>query len=292
MRRRSFIASTLGLLACGSEPATPSARPNAAAASAGTSSQPPRNALRLLSYNVLADPVHLDQRLPPLFQEMRDAQADVIALQEVAPWFLEAVEREAWAREYSFCEVAGRGADRGGQAFLSKIAVTNPYSVNLRGRQQRTALVVDIDVGGGESIALATTHMESFLEDGPTRALQLDAIFDALSRRSSGTRVLCGDLNFGEGEEPDTSHLDSSYLDVWNALRPEDAGYTWDIERSEMARVSSFVGEGSRRLDRVLLQSETWRGESITIVGDTPVTPDRRLFPSDHFGISCELRRV
>lgn len=230
---------------------------------------------------------------------MRDARADVIALQEVAPWFLEAVEREAWARAYSFCEVAGRGADRGGQAFLSKVPVTNPYSVSLRGRQRRTALLVDVEVGGGvagdnvgESIALATTHMESFLEDGATRATQLDAIFRALSRRPSATRVLCGDLNFGEGEEPDSSHLDSSYVDVWNALHPGDPGYTWDIERSEMARVSSFVGEGSRRLDRVLVQSERWRSESIRIIGDTPVTPDRRLFPSDHFGLSCELRRA
>ncbi|MFK8003177.1 MAG: endonuclease/exonuclease/phosphatase family protein [Polyangiales bacterium] len=291
MRRRSFLASTLGLFACGSESAPANTHPSSAA-SARTSNRPQQNSLRLLSYNVLADPVHLDQRLPPLFQEMRDARADVIALQEVAPWFLEAAEREAWTREYSFCEVAGRGADRGGQAFLSKIPVTNPYSVNLRGRQQRTALVVDVDVGDDESIALATTHMESFLEDGPTRALQLDAIFGALNRRTSATRVLCGDLNFGEGEEPDTSHLDATYVDVWNALHPGEVGYTWDIERSEMARVSSFVGEGSRRLDRVLLRSESWRGESIEIVGDTPVTPDRRLFPSDHFAILCELRRV
>ncbi|MFT5358562.1 MAG: endonuclease/exonuclease/phosphatase family metal-dependent hydrolase [Polyangiales bacterium] len=282
MRRRSFLASALGMMACGSDPApTISAPPSAA-----------RSSLRLLSYNVLADPVHLDQRLPALFREMRDARADVIALQEVAPWFLEAVGRERWADAFSFCEVAGRGADRGGQAFLSKVEVRNPYSIDLGGRQQRTALLVDVDVGGDEPIALATTHMESFLEDGPTRAAQLDAIFRALNRSSSSSRVLCGDLNFGEGEEPDTAHLDSTYTDLWNALHPGEAGYTWDIERSEMARVSSFVGEGSRRLDRVLLKSETWRGESIEVVGDSPVTPDRRLFPSDHFGIACELRRV
>lgn len=219
---------------------------------------------------------------------MQDARADVIALQEVAPWFLEAVARERWAREYSFCEVGGRGADRGGQAFLSKVDVRNPYSVDLPGRQQRTALLVDVDVGG-EPLVMATTHMESFLEDGHTRAAQLDAIFRALNRSPLQSRVLCGDLNFGEGEAPDTAHLDASYIDVWNALHPNDPGYTWDIERSGMARVSSFVGEGSRRLDRVLLQSEAWRGQSIEIVANTPVTPDRRLFPSDHFGILCEL---
>ena len=287
MRRRDFVLSSLGLIACGSEGApTP--------LEATTEASSLRSSLRLLTYNVLADPVHLDQRLPALFREMRDADADVIALQEVAPWFLEAVRRERTLSAYSFCEVAGRGADRGGQAFLSKVDVRNPYSVDLPGRQQRTALLVEVHVGG-PPLVLATTHMESFLEDGPTRAAQLDTIFGALNRSSSSSRssglVLCGDLNFGDGEEPETGRLDESYVDVWKTLRPGDAGYTWDMERSEMARAGSFVGEASRRLDRVLLRSEEWRGESINIVGNAPVNDDRRVFPSDHFGLVCELRR-
>ena len=139
-------------------------------------------------------------------------------------------------------------------------------------------------------ITVATTHAESFLEDGPTRAQQLEVIFGRLA--GSGDALVLGDFNFGDGE-PEEARVPAEYVDLWRALRPDEPGFTWDIERSEMARVGSFPGEPSRRLDRIYLRSQRTRGRSIEIIGDQPVHPGRReLFPSDHFGLAATLEPV
>jgi endonuclease/exonuclease/phosphatase family metal-dependent hydrolase len=129
--------------------------------------------------------------------------------------------------------------------------------------------------------------MESYLEDGPVQAVQLDRMFARL--RGAEHALLLGDLNFGDGE-PESSHLEAGYEDRWIALHPGLPGYTWDIDRSDLARDSSFRGEPSRRLDRVLLRSSVWRGGAVTILGDRPVHPGKTdLFPSDHFGLLADL---
>ena len=51
--------------------------------------RPTANALprsiRILTYNVLADRVHVEQRVPPMLALLERSNADIIALQEVAP---------------------------------------------------------------------------------------------------------------------------------------------------------------------------------------------------------------
>src|SRR5690606_23614534 len=128
------------------------------------------------------------------------------------------------------------------------------------------------------------------------RAAQLDEIFAELGRERDDpgvvATVFCGDLNFGDGEQPDTAHLDPEFVDLWTTLRPGEPGFTWDIEHSAMARLGSFVGEPSRRLDRILLRSRGFAPAAIEIIGDRPVEPaDRGLFPSDHFGLIGEIAR-
>ncbi|MEZ4428383.1 MAG: endonuclease/exonuclease/phosphatase family protein [Nannocystaceae bacterium] len=252
---------------------------------------PPRAVppLTLVTYNVLADRVRVSERLPPLLELLARADADVIALQEVTDWIARLIHEQPWARGYYASTIGGRRAHPGGQYILSRRPILRSSAIELAGRQRRTAVLSTIEAGGVE-LTVVTTHLESFLEDGPTRARQLDQIFERLQLEDDAT--LLGDLNFGDGE-PEEARVPAEYVDLWRALRPDEPGFTWDIERSEMARVGSFPGEPSRRLDRIYLRSQRTRGRSIEIIGDQPVHPGRReLFPSDHFGLAATLEPV
>jgi endonuclease/exonuclease/phosphatase family metal-dependent hydrolase len=256
----------------------------------------PRTRVRVLSYNVLADEVAVDRRIPALMRVMERARPDVLALQEVAPWFLDQMAAREWLRSFEIAQIDGRLARPNGQLIASRLPTRATRSRRLPGEQGRTVLITHVELGAGERLCVATTHMESYLDDGPIRAEQLDAIFAELAIERDDPEVVatvfCGDLNFGDGEQPDSAHLDPEFVDLWTALRPGDPGYTWNIERSEMARAGSFVGEPSRRIDRILLRSRTWRPKAIEIIGDQPVEPgDRSLFPSDHFGLVGEIER-
>ncbi|MFV8752866.1 endonuclease/exonuclease/phosphatase family protein [Nannocystaceae bacterium ST9] len=286
MRRREWLIGGGALLGCGT------ASPNAERTEAR---DPPLatgpSRLRVLTYNVLADPVEVERRIPRLLEIFRDADADLLALQEVAPWFVEILEREGWLRDYQAARIDGELALPNGQMILSRFPIARSRARRLSGRQGRTVLVSEVTLGADEAFVLATTHMESFLEDGPTRALQLDEIFAELAGEVAPT-LFAGDLNFGDGEQPDSAHLDPAFVDLWTRLHPGDPGLTWNIERSPMAAAGSFVGEPSRRLDRMLLRASTWEPSTIAIVGDRSVSGDPWLFPSDHFGLVATVSRA
>jgi endonuclease/exonuclease/phosphatase family metal-dependent hydrolase len=285
MRRREWLLGSAALLGCGG------GSPNTAERSPGTVSTPAGpTRLRVLTYNVLADPVEVEARIPRLLDVMREQNPDLLALQEVAPWFVELLERDGWLRDYQAARIDGEIALPNGQMILSRFPIVGSRARRLSGRQGRTVLVSEVELADGDAIVLATTHMESLLEDGPTRAKQLDEIFADVAKETAPTLVL-GDLNFGDGEQPDTAHLDPAFVDVWTRLHPGVPGFTWNIERSPMAKAGSFVGEPSRRLDRILLRGDTWVPSTISIIGDRSVRDHPWLFPSDHFGLVAQLSR-
>jgi endonuclease/exonuclease/phosphatase family metal-dependent hydrolase len=288
MRRRECLLGCAALLGCGAGAKSPSTERSTASAAP---TQVRATRLRVLTYNVLADPVAVELRIPRLLDVMREQNPDLLALQEVAPWFVELLERDGWLRDYQAAQIDGKLALPNGQMILSRFPIAGSRARRLSGRQGRTVLVSEITLAEGDAIVLATTHMESLLEDGPTRATQLDEIFAEVAKETAPTLVL-GDLNFGDGEQPDTAHLDPAFIDVWTRLHPDDPGFTWNIEHSPMAAAGSFVGEPSRRLDRILLRGNAWVPSMIAIIGDRSVRDHPALFPSDHFGLVAELSRA
>jgi tyrosyl-DNA phosphodiesterase 2 len=294
MRRRELFTGLLGLaLGCGRRSALDESSGRETGRPGPAERRPP---VRVLSYNVLADEVAVERRIAALMRVMERSRPDVLALQEVAPWFLDWIDGSKWLSEFYFARIEGIVARPNGQLIMSRWPTSRTRVRRLPGAQGRTLLVTHIELGPGERLCVATTHMESFLEDGPIRAQQLDMIFADLGPEHDDPEVVgtvfCGDLNFGDGEQPDSAHLDPEFVDLWTTLHPGQPGHTWDIERSEMARLGSFVGEPSRRLDRILLRSSHFEPATIEIIGDEPVEPgERGLFPSDHFGLIGELAR-
>jgi endonuclease/exonuclease/phosphatase family metal-dependent hydrolase len=245
-----------------------------------------KQSLNLLTYNVLADPVDANIRAGKLLQIISDAKADIIALQEVAPWFAELLRREPWAKGYHSTLSEGESRAPGGLVIMSRLPIIDKKYVPLVGRQRRGFLLARVRLGD-RTLCVGTVHLESPLKDGPTRARQLDTAFKMLA--GSKDAILMGDFNFGDGEEPETARLEAAYADLWLALRPGEPGFTWNIEKSVMARRGSFPGERSRRLDRILLRSRSWRAASIHIIGDGPVAEGGPVFPSDHFGLTGRI---
>ena len=239
---------------------------------------------KVLTYNVFGDFARAEERVPALLALIRDSDADVIALQEVAPWFFHNLMKEPRiAQNYHATMIGGKFVVARGLFILSRRPIQKSVYKRLPGKQERDVLVARMSVHG-RSMLVGAVHLESPLEAGPTRAEQLDIAFALL--KDADDAILLGDFNFGDGEAPETSHLEQSFTDTWIALKPDDPGFTWNIEKSEMARQESFPGERSRRIDRVLVRSNVWRARSTRIIGDKPVIPGRPdLFPSDHFGL-------
>jgi len=244
--------------------------------------------LKLVTYNVLADNVSVKQRIPALFKILDQSDADIIVLQECANWFLKLLSDETWIKKYHLVTKEKTAVNQGEYVILSKHQLQATVYQQLPGKQER-CVFVGLMTWNGRSLAVATSHLESYLQDGETRAKQLDLIFPLL--KEADDAIFLGDFNFGDGEEPDSSHLDKKYFDVWRQLKPKDPGFTWNIEVSDMAKDGSFPKETSRRIDRVLVRSFVWKPEAITIIGDTPVVEGKKdVFPSDHFGLSATLK--
>jgi len=248
----------------------------------------PTDTLTLVTWNVLADKDRAAERVPRLLEILEASDADVIALQEAAPWFVDRLTALAWVKKYDWPKHRGKTLSPRGLFILSRHPIAKIDFRKLPGPQQRLAIAAHLNVRGRKLI-ISTTHMESPLKAGPTRAQQLKTIWPMLEPADDA--VLLGDFNFGDNEQPDTGALDKRYTDAWLTLTKDDPGYTWNIEKSDMAKRGSFPGEASRRIDRVLIRSDHWKPKSIRIIGDAPIKHgDKSLFPSDHFGLRCELQ--
>lgn len=250
--------------------------------------RPVANTLRVLTYNVLADEKDAQRRIPALLKVVGEADADILAFQEVQDWFRERLLREPWAANYPYSSDAVSSGCRHGEYWvLSRHPLLSAKCIRLPSPQGRSVLIANLNVHG-RPLAVATMHLDAYLEDGEVRAKQLDRIFELLKGR--GDAIVLGDFNFGDGEAPDSAHLHPAFADAWTFTHPGEPGFTWNIETSEMARAGSFKGERSRRIDRILIRSDAWRPADAQIVGDAPVTPgDRTLFPSDHFGLVAQF---
>lgn len=243
--------------------------------------------ISLLTLNLCVDPVNVPERIPALRKLLAEHHADIIALQEVAPPFAEALAREKWAKGvYDVTRMYDKPTSVRGLYLMTRFPIKKMNFKVLPSMQERGALVAYLDVRG-RTLAVGTVHLESFLEDGPRRAVQLDQTFPMLDEGDDG--VLLGDFNFGEGE-PESEHLDKRFADVWRALKGDDPGFTWDPVKSPFAKRQSLPKEGQRRIDRILVRSERWKPKSIEILGDKPIDAEHpELFPSDHFALRAVL---
>jgi endonuclease/exonuclease/phosphatase family metal-dependent hydrolase len=245
-----------------------------------------RQPAKLITYNVLADSDQAAQRTPSLLKIIGDSDADVIALQEVAPWFLSELTKTEWFKKYPVPKSDDKIICARGLLILSKQPITSADYGWLPSRQRRAYLIVETKVNG-VTFKVATCHLDSFLKEGAMRAKQLDVFFKKLAADKNA--IFMGDFNFGDDAQPETKHIDKNYVDLWTQVNGKKKGYTWNIEKSEMARKGSFPNEKSRRIDRILIKSKQAEPVSSKILGDKPIKGHAGVFPSDHFGLHAAV---
>lgn len=238
--------------------------------------------IKFITYNVLADEVEIEKRVPEIFKIIKNSDADIIALQEVAPWFLKLLLKEPWVKNYQIPKIKDEILVARGLLLLSKTPITNVLADFLPSRQNRGYIIIETKINNLD-LKIGTCHLDSMLEDGAWRSQQLDVFFKLLN--TSDNAVLLGDFNFGDLEQPETAKIPADYVDVWLAINKDQPGFTWNIEKSIMAKKGSFPKEKSRRLDRILVKSKLIKASTAKIVGDIALDKNNELFPSDHFGL-------
>ncbi|NBM20399.1 poly(A) polymerase [Streptomyces sp. GC420] len=271
--------------AAGWRPA-PGPRPRAAA--------PARTAagLRVLTWNTLWDRYDGDligtaRRRPSLLAALEDADADVIALQEVEAGLVDLLLRAPWVRGgYTLgSDPAGHEIPDSGLLLLSRLPVREAGLHVLGPHKALTAVTVETAAG---PLVVAATHLSSDHSDNgrDRRRAELARIAEGLAG-VDGELVLLGDFNDGD-DGPEGPAATLGLLDAWTqAHGPGDRTPTFDPAANPLAAVSSLSGRASR-LDRILLRPGRSRVSGAALRGDTPLADG--LFLSDHYGVEAELR--
>jgi len=246
------------------------------------------SAYSVVTYNVWFDQASSAERTPRLLNVIAQEQADIIALQEVESWFIDAIKQDDRFKQYHFSLAKGWfNHIKGGLLILSKQPVTKQHYIDLPSQLNRGLLLIETNVNKA-SLCIVTVHLESFLEDTSIRINQLNSISKETTHCQN--LVLLGDFNFGDGEAENTI-INPDYRDVWQKLKANYHGYTWNIRESSLARKNSFPSEGSRRLDKVYLKGDLLSAKTIQIIGQQgfKTSTGNTLFPSDHFGLSVKF---
>ena len=272
------------------EPRTPHAftdgRWQPCAGSSSSSSAPAASPdLRVLTWNTLWDRydkelIRTAERRPMLLAALRDADVDVIALQEAEPALVKMLLAEEWVRAGWTLGGDPRSSDvaESGLFLLSRLPVVEAGWHALGRYKAVTALVVE---GGAGPVVVATTHLSSdHSTDGAgLRRAQLGQLADGLGDVTSAPVVLVGDFN--DDTEAPAARL--GMTDAWTQIHGvADDTATFDPTVNPLAAVSSLAGQ-AKRLDRVLLLGA--EASAARLVGDAPDSGG--LFVSDHYGISA-----
>lgn len=240
--------------------------------------------LSITTFNIWFSDYHAQARYLAIAALLSRNRPDVMVFQEVTPAALEIFLAQPWIREhYRRAEVTGGALGNYGMLLLSALPLNRVTYVRLPTRLARGFLVADLSING-RAVAIAAIHLESGKAAARLRARQLGSIFRAL--RSDESAIVLGDFNMRDTEN---GRIGAPFRDVWNLLRPHDDGFTEDTSINLM-RLDSKNKHRHVRFDRVLLKGEGWAANRIELLGTEPISGELpRVFPSDHFGVQCDL---
>lgn len=239
--------------------------------------------LTVTTFNIWNDCKHAGTRYLAIAELLSRRAPDVMLFQEVTPSALDVFCAQDWVRGMYLCaSVVGGDAGGYGMLMLSRVPIRAVWYTRLPTRQSRGFLLAELAVTG-PSLFVCGVHLDSGKRSSRLRAWQLHRIFRTLGAAESV--VVLGDFNMREAEDP---HIAEPYRDVWPSLRPGEDGFTEDtsinLMRYDMKNKHRHV-----RFDRILLKGQRWKAVEIELLGTEPIAGLPRVFPSDHFGVSCRL---
>ncbi|MCA9775790.1 MAG: endonuclease/exonuclease/phosphatase family protein [Candidatus Eremiobacteraeota bacterium] len=202
------------------------------------------------------------------------AEPDVVALQEVSSELFPTL-----LTSFRSYRIWPPYPTPSGTALLSKLDWLERGELRLPSSMQRRLVWLRT-----ADFTVATVHLESIRSNTETRMEQLQEVFKLLE--SHRRVVLLGDFNFAPDWE-ENGALPCEYRDAWAVLRGSEPGYTEDTTVNLM-RLRLKGKEKHVRFDRVLCGPglEPLR---IELVGTEALPEHPEVWPSDHFGLLCEV---
>jgi len=239
-----------------------------------------RRAIRTVTFNIWHDAGDWAARLPLLLQALREADADVIALQEVLedstknlPNQAATIARALGGYSVHFTATEPPGSPRCyGNAILTRLPVIAEASKKLEPlNDYRTALRVRVSANG-RPIDIVATHLAWQPEAGAVRAQQVADLMSWLPDDSVPLVVL-GDFN-APLSDPGLAALVSPRFE--SALPPGATNTTLNPAKGHKERV----------IDHIFAERRWFTVSDARRIGDQPVGGE---YPSDHFGVAATL---
>jgi tyrosyl-DNA phosphodiesterase 2 len=230
--------------------------------------------LRLLTFNLWWGEPYQLERLEAVRDIVRWNNPDVIAFQEVSARTLDTFndlfqDYKIWPQFPGYA----------GTAILTQRRWLERGQLRLMSHQGRELIWLSTP-----ELLIATVHLESTSGQTQARIDQLDQIFHRLEPYERV--VLLGDFNFAPNWV-EQAHISADYLDAWHFLHPDQPGFTEDTSTNLM-RLRASGKEKQVRFDRVLCKGGI-KPIRIELVGTTALPGLPEVWPSDHFGLVCDI---
>ncbi|CAE7570243.1 TDP2 [Symbiodinium natans] len=227
----------------------------------------------------------MQHRMEAIGNIIAQKNPDLVALQEMtAEHWKECLKSEAIRRYFWSPQAPQRYFTMLGSRLPAKMEpVRYPFKAS---KMQRDLLVMTVEPTGLPPLAFATSHLES-LDEHKARRAQIDESLSILADHADA--VFCGDTNINEAVDGHVK-LPRDWEDAWLALKPDDPGYTFDVERNGMmAAVDGWARANKARLrfDRFWMKAANYAATEIELI-DEPIKDG--LWPSDHFGLLLTLQ--
>lgn len=239
-----------------------------------------RSTLRFLTFNIWHDAGNWPARQPLLVNALREANADVIALQEVLedarknlPNQADTLARALGGYSVHFTSTTPEGEPRRyGNAILSRLPVLEEASKKLEPlNDHRTAVRVRVNAAG-QPIDVVNTHLAWKADQGPVRAVQVADLMSWLPQ-DGVPLVLMGDFN---------AELTDSGLGLLNEPRFE----VGRLPASVSTTLNTAKGHAARVIDHIFFERRRFTVADARRIGDQSQNGE---YPSDHFGVAATL---
>lgn len=263
-----------------------------------TGSPPP---VRVLSFNLLNDPTHWDQRAPLIVEGLRALQPDVIALQEVrlpanhAAWIAERLD----GYDTYVCPKTGPRGLHEGEALLSRLPVEE-HSALAFGRQGRVAHRIVVRAAAGPCV-IGNAHLFFSVFNDVTRRFQVQRLLRWLPEGMP--TVVCGDFNAEPGYAS-LAQMRRRFRSAYAVVHGHEPAFTCPtpldrgpglrhgVRRLALRSLGWILRPGQSSwqgtLDYIFVSSEI-RVDDCQLVLDQPSPADPRIYPSDHIGLMATL---
>lgn len=243
--------------------------------------------IKLLTFNIWFSPHEMQRRMKAIGDILESTTPHLVALQEMTAEHWQICLQHPSFSRYSWSQPPPR------QRYYTMLGSSIPFTVPPERQPFRTSsmerdlLYATVKQEQLPPLVFATSHLES-LDNAQVRAAQIDESLRLLSRTNDA--VFCGDTNINPAADGEVG-LPSPWQDAWLTLRPQEPGYTFDVQKNKMmAQHDSWArSTGARlRFDRFWVKLSSYAVTNIELL-DQPLEEDASVWPSDHFGLLLTL---